>query len=217
MQNHRSFCINMQSRVKFFFPCLAYMVMAIDNVSPNLTLRYFCIGQAAPSAIHTSPPPHIPCRCLTARIACTGHIWDIGPGLQTTALTTHYLRISEYRTSRWVLTGLTGCQQLSNVVSHHRARHIGTNREYEFNCYYFLENILENKQWLPGHASALYKTKKAVKYHSTAFSCCGTTRNRTGDTRIFSPLLYQLSYGTIIVSCLRLQRYDFFSKHKRYV
>ncbi|GEM_PF-4039013 len=26
----------------------------------------------------------------------------------------------------------------------------------------------------------------------------GTTRNRTGDTRIFSPLLYQLSYGTII-------------------
>ena len=27
----------------------------------------------------------------------------------------------------------------------------------------------------------------------------GTTRNRTGDTRIFSPLLYQLSYGTIIM------------------
>ena len=26
----------------------------------------------------------------------------------------------------------------------------------------------------------------------------GTTRNRTGDTRIFSPLLYQLSYGTYI-------------------
>ena len=25
----------------------------------------------------------------------------------------------------------------------------------------------------------------------------GTTRNRTGDTRIFSPLLYQLSYGTV--------------------
>ena len=29
-----------------------------------------------------------------------------------------------------------------------------------------------------------------------AFLCCGATRNRTGDTRIFSPLLYQLSYGT---------------------
>ena len=29
----------------------------------------------------------------------------------------------------------------------------------------------------------------------------GTTRNRTGDTRIFSPLLYQLSYGTIMPFC----------------
>ena len=29
--------------------------------------------------------------------------------------------------------------------------------------------------------------------------CCGVTRNRTGDTRIFSPLLYQLSYDTIQV------------------
>ena len=28
----------------------------------------------------------------------------------------------------------------------------------------------------------------------------GTTRNRTGDTRIFSPLLYQLSYGTIPIN-----------------
>ena len=41
----------------------------------------------------------------------------------------------------------------------------------------------------------------------------GATRNRTGDTRIFSPLLYQLSYGTnllfsaTVVSRLRLQRY----------
>ena len=26
----------------------------------------------------------------------------------------------------------------------------------------------------------------------------GATRNRTGDTRIFSPLLYQLSYGTCL-------------------
>ena len=33
------------------------------------------------------------------------------------------------------------------------------------------------------------------------FLCCGATRNRTGDTRIFSPLLYQLSYGTIISFC----------------
>ncbi len=31
------------------------------------------------------------------------------------------------------------------------------------------------------------------------FRLCGVTRNRTGDTRIFSPLLYQLSYDTIIL------------------
>jgi hypothetical protein len=31
---------------------------------------------------------------------------------------------------------------------------------------------------------------------SFAFLQSGATRNRTGDTRIFSPLLYQLSYGT---------------------
>ena len=29
----------------------------------------------------------------------------------------------------------------------------------------------------------------------------GATGIRTRDTRIFSPLLYQLSYGTIIMSC----------------
>ena len=33
-----------------------------------------------------------------------------------------------------------------------------------------------------------------------AFLQSGATRNRTGDTRIFSPLLYQLSYGTIFIS-----------------
>ena len=39
-----------------------------------------------------------------------------------------------------------------------------------------------------------------AKTHSaiSLFSFSGATRNRTGDTRIFSPLLYQLSYGTII-------------------
>ena len=29
------------------------------------------------------------------------------------------------------------------------------------------------------------------------FRFCGATGNRTRDTRIFSPLLYQLSYGTV--------------------
>ena len=33
----------------------------------------------------------------------------------------------------------------------------------------------------------------------------GATRNRTGDTRIFSPLLYQLSYGTIIFACAKIE------------
>ena len=42
-------------------------------------------------------------------------------------------------------------------------------------------------------------------FHDFSFCKGGATRNRTGDTRIFSPLLYQLSYGTI-VSRLRLQR-----------
>ena len=41
--------------------------------------------------------------------------------------------------------------------------------------------------------------------HCFTFLCCGATRNRTGDTRIFSPLLYQLSYGTKGVLCRFLQ------------
>ena len=44
----------------------------------------------------------------------------------------------------------------------------------------------------------LYKTKKENTNVSPFLS--GATRNRTGDTRIFSPLLYQLSYGTSLIS-----------------
>ena len=51
-----------------------------------------------------------------------------------------------------------------------------------------------------------HKTQKAVKISLNCFFVCGATRNRTGDTRIFSPLLYQLSYGTNYVSELRVQR-----------
>ena len=36
-------------------------------------------------------------------------------------------------------------------------------------------------------------------FHLFAVILRGATRNRTGDTRIFSPLLYQLSYGTFLV------------------
>ena len=35
-------------------------------------------------------------------------------------------------------------------------------------------------------------------FHLFAVILRGATRNRTGDTRIFSPLLYQLSYGTLL-------------------
>ena len=45
------------------------------------------------------------------------------------------------------------------------------------------------------------KTKKELPKRVTPYFC-GTTRNRTGDTRIFSPLLYQLSYGTIALICV---------------
>ena len=38
----------------------------------------------------------------------------------------------------------------------------------------------------------------------------GTTRNRTGDTRIFSPLLYQLSYGTIPIKAVRSMSFPYY-------
>ena len=53
-----------------------------------------------------------------------------------------------------------------------------------------------------------YIKKKPLKclyfsgFHDFSFCKSGATRNRTGDTRIFSPLLYQLSYGTSIL-CLQ--------------
>ena len=39
--------------------------------------------------------------------------------------------------------------------------------------------------------------KKAETIDIQRFPLRGVGRNRTGDTRIFSPLLYQLSYRTI--------------------
>ena len=39
------------------------------------------------------------------------------------------------------------------------------------------------------------RSRKALPKNREGFSC-GATRNRTKDTRIFSPLLYLLSYGT---------------------
>ena len=48
---------------------------------------------------------------------------------------------------------------------------------------------------LPTELWHQYKNKRESPCLSNSLYC-GTTRNRTGDTRIFSPLLYQLSYGT---------------------
>ena len=48
-----------------------------------------------------------------------------------------------------------------------------------------------------------------------AFLCCGATRNRTGDTRIFSPLLYQLSYGTVAFASANVEHFFYMSKHFR--
>ena len=40
----------------------------------------------------------------------------------------------------------------------------------------------------------------------------GATRNRTGDTRIFSPLLYQLSYGTLSLGSAKVALFLFIAK-----
>ena len=44
--------------------------------------------------------------------------------------------------------------------------------------------------------ACIYRRKKHLKFNIQVFLSSGATRNRTGDTRIFSPLLYRLSYGT---------------------
>ena len=44
----------------------------------------------------------------------------------------------------------------------------------------------------------IYLSIKKTAYYLISCLPGGSTRNRTRDTRIFSPLLYQLSYGTII-------------------
>ena len=54
----------------------------------------------------------------------------------------------------------------------------------------------------------MYKHKKKPLKLSSFLCMSGATRNRTGDTRIFSPLLYQLSYGTNFF--LRVQIYELF-------
>ena len=47
------------------------------------------------------------------------------------------------------------------------------------------------------HCKDVYKNKKEENFFQSSL-LRGATGIRTRDTRIFSPLLYQLSYGTII-------------------
>ena len=53
------------------------------------------------------------------------------------------------------------------------------------------------RPWVKGQKNAAWLLR-VLRHHERR---SGTTRNRTGDTRIFSPLLYQLSYGTIFLVC----------------
>ena len=55
----------------------------------------------------------------------------------------------------------------------------------------FLTSLAQNEQ--PKRRTA--KLRNALRAFQSFVR--GATRNRTGDTRIFSPLLYQLSYGTL--------------------
>ena len=42
-----------------------------------------------------------------------------------------------------------------------------------------------------------YKMNLKTKNPNISVEVCGVGRDRTGDTRIFSPLLYRLSYRTL--------------------
>ena len=57
-----------------------------------------------------------------------------------------------------------------------------------------------------GNSAQSAKTKNSETLDNEAFRSFagGATRNRTGDTRIFSPLLYQLSYGTVVFASAKI-------------
>ena len=52
------------------------------------------------------------------------------------------------------------------------------------------------KKWRSESLAWADDMKKGLAEESVRLFSCGATENRTRDTRIFSPLLYQLSYGT---------------------
>ena len=62
------------------------------------------------------------------------------------------------------------------------------------------------------------RIQKKTRFYESFF--CGANGNRTSDTRIFSPLLYQLSYGTIIFACAKIELFliiflIFYRKNKK--
>ncbi len=59
------------------------------------------------------------------------------------------------------------------------------------------------KKYDKKHIQKLSATKSIKKENPLNFQrvFCGAGKNRTADTRIFSPLLYHLSYSTIVWDC----------------
>ena len=73
----------------------------------------------------------------------------------------------------------------------------------------FMAESYEKISKLTRHSGAYTNKKEQLLHRNRSF--CGATRNRTGDTRIFSPLLYQLSYGTSTFICLASAKVGLFS------
>jgi hypothetical protein len=67
--------------------------------------------------------------------------------------------------------------------------------------------------WVPiGLADVLEKNPGDTKNKKPRHFCqglCGVGRDRTGDTRIFSPLLYRLSYRTFAKASVRKAHFYF--------
>ena len=94
---------------------------------------------------------------------------------------------------------VVGSSMLSALIICHLSRLKGCNYKYwAFVCFVY---VLACSY----HQMSSIGGKRRESCIAATLSCCGATRNRTGDTRIFSPLLYQLSYGTICG--LRVQSY----------
>ena len=60
--------------------------------------------------------------------------------------------------------------------------------------------------------SKCYKQKRDAKH--CVSTRCGTDGNRTSDTRIFSPLLYQLSYGTSRFVAAKIRHFSQLTRKK---